>query len=89
MNNNKTPNVCKIPSKRKYVMPDDASSNRKRKLKKPWWSKELTNKWNEVCKLEKRYIRCTDNYQRKYRRIDFVQCRKKFNRLVQRSKRLY
>ena len=66
-----------------------ASSNKRRKIGKPWWNETLTLLWNELCEAEKIFIKCNNVCERKRLRIVIVQCRKKFNRNVQTFKRLY
>ena len=65
----------------------NASSNKRRKIGKPWWNETLTYLWNEVCISEKLFLSCNDVCKRKRLRVEFVKCRKIFNRNVQKYKR--
>ena len=75
-------NKCKIPL-------GNASSNKRRKIGKPWLNENLTILWNELCKAEKMFLKCNNIYERKRLRVEFVKYRKYFNRNVQKFKRLY
>ena len=66
-----------------------ASSNKRRKIGKPWWDDKLSLLWNKVCRAEKMYLKCLNISQKKAPRISFVKCRKEFSKAVQKSKRLY
>ena len=67
----------------------NASSNKRRKIGKPWWNENLTCLWNEVCNAEKLFLNCNNVCERKRLRVEFVKCRKLFNRNVQKHKRLF
>ena len=38
---------------RRIRLSDSVSSNKKRRLKKPWWTDELSQQWNNMCAAEK------------------------------------
>ena len=64
------------------------NNNKKRRIKKPWWSEELSGLWNDMCKSEKEWIKCpSNNQQRKHLKQIFIEKRKVFDKVVQRSKR--
>ena len=67
----------------------NASSNKRRKIGKPWWNTNLTLLWNEVCLAEKMFLNCYNVCERKRLRVEFIKRRKIFNRNVQKSKRLF
>ena len=60
--------------------------NKKRRVKTPWWSEELTVLWNELCLKEKAVLKAEANSKR-IKREDFLRQRKLFNKEVQRAKR--
>ena len=62
-------------------------SNKKRRIKKPWWTDNLTSIWNELCLREKTMLKCR-NDKRKIR-AEFLTQRKLFNAEVQRAKRAH
>lgn len=37
----------------KYINAPSSNSNKKKRVRKPWWNEELTIAWNEMCKHEK------------------------------------
>lgn len=39
----------------------NSCNNKRRRFKKPWWSNELTLKWNETCSAENQYLRSLGN----------------------------
>ena len=61
-------------------------NNKKRKVSKPWWSEQLTELWNNVCKSEKNMLK-SKNPERNRLRAIFVGARKVFNQECQRAKR--
>ena len=67
----------------------NASSNKRRKIGKPWWNESLTALWNDCCADEKIFLKCRNVCVRKRLRLKFVKSRKLFNRSVQKCKRLY
>ena len=64
------------------------ANNKKRKVKKPWWTDHLSELWNNQCHAEKAMLRCKSK-DRKQLRKSFIDKRKFFNREVQRSKRKF
>ena len=46
----------KLPSTK--LKPSFNSCNKIRRIRKPWWSKDLTAAWNEICKYEKIWLAC-------------------------------
>ena len=64
-------------------------SNKKRRFSKPWWNIQLTDMWNNVCEYERRWLRCNVKTERSRFKVDYVNCRKSFDRAVQRTKRVY
>ena len=74
---------------KRTVKINNSSSNKRRKIGKPWWDENLSILWNKVCQAEKLYVKCHNICQRKLLRINFVRCRKDFSKAVQKSKRLY
>ena len=65
------------------------SPNRKRKVKKPWWSNRLSELWNDQCDAAKSMSKGKSSSDSKCLRQLFIYKRKLFNREVQRSKRAY
>ena len=83
----KTEMGAKLASK--TVVISDGIRNRKRKLKKPWWNDELTVLWNDVCKLEKMWLKCSiQSRKREFRQL-YINKRKEFDKAVQKAKRHY
>ena len=64
------------------------TNNKKRRLKKPWWSVELTNIWNELCTKEKAMLK-SDVQSKRAKRDEFLRYRKFFNKEVQKAKRKF
>ena len=63
--------------------------NKKRRPGKPWWSQNLTDLWNNVCKTEKEWLKCIDKSMKKSFKIVYCSVRRSFDREVQKSKRIY
>ena len=61
------------------------------KLKqKPWWNENLQQLWRLVCEQEQCYLRCKDRGRyRKELKLEYVQSRKEFDRVLRRTKRRY
>ena len=72
----------------KKIKIKEGQSNKKRRLRKPWWSNELSAIWNELCLKEKAVTKAEGNKKRPKREL-FLRQRKLFNREVQRAKRSY
>ncbi|MES9880125.1 MAG: reverse transcriptase family protein [Sedimenticola sp.] len=66
-----------------------STSNKKRRVGKPWWSDELTNLWNLVCCKEKKWINTCNRSDKIAAKAEYVHFRKSFSRNVQRAKRLH
>ena len=62
--------------------------NRDRRTKKPWWSEELMQRWNEICIEEKKWLRAQGRDKKEHRHV-FQAKRKLFDRSVQKAKRQY
>ncbi|CAC5371621.1 unnamed protein product [Mytilus coruscus] len=72
----------KLESKFKVL---NSTNNRKRRIKKPWWNDELTNKWNNVCTAERDYVTCKQGSLKQQLRKHFVDKRKDFDKLTQKA----
>ena len=66
----------------------NSGNNKRRRVRKPLWNDELTNKWNSVCQAEKQYFKCNTNDKSHLRHI-FVVKRRDFDRLTQKVKRQF
>ena len=66
----------------------NSGNNKRRRVRKPLWNDELTNKWNSVCQAEKQYYKCNTNNKSHLRHI-FVVKRRDFDRLTQKVKRQF
>ena len=67
----------------------NSCNNKRRRFKKPWWSNDLTLKWNETCLAENQYLRCTNSNNKAALRTLYLNKRKNFDKLVQQTKRRY
>ncbi|CAG2209988.1 unnamed protein product [Mytilus edulis] len=67
----------------------DGISNKRRKMKKPWWNDNLTVLWNEVCAAERIWRKNPNRNERKSARHVFVKTRKTFDKNCQQAKRQY
>ncbi|CAC5400853.1 unnamed protein product [Mytilus coruscus] len=76
----------KLESKVKVL---NSTNNRKRRIKKPWWNDELTNKWNNVCTAERDCVTCKQGSLKQQLRKHFVDKREDFDKLTQKYKRQY
>ncbi|CAG2253657.1 unnamed protein product [Mytilus edulis] len=83
----KTEMSTKLSSK--VIVLSDGVNNKRRRCKKPWWSEELTELWNDVCASEKIWIKCKIQNQKKFFRQVFVNKRKLFDKAVKKAKRQY
>ena len=63
------------------------TDNKKRRPGKPWWSNTLTDLWNSVCNLERRWLNCNTITLKCKLKSDYCHARKPFDREVQQSKR--
>ena len=77
----------------KYLNPKkilkDGINNKKRRAKRPWWTDELRLLWNDLCTQEKLWLKCKIGAEKSIRRPAYVEKRKKFDKCVERRKRLY
>ena len=64
----------------------NGNRNKKRRAQKPWWSEEMTNKWNDVCIAERDWKRCHREQKSNYKHI-WRDKRRAFDKAVQRAKR--
>lgn len=78
----KTEMSDKLPCKRITVY--DGSNNKKKRIKKPWWTEELTVLWNDMCVAEKNWVKTRN--KKEFKSV-FIMKRKTFDKEVQRSKR--
>ena len=79
--------VDKLP--KKIYIQNSATSNKRRRLAKPWWNESLNNLWNDTCIAEKKWLKCKQSRDKTHLRSDYVAKRKLFDKHVQRSKRKY
>ncbi|XP_053402567.1 uncharacterized protein LOC128557926 [Mercenaria mercenaria] len=63
-------------------------TGKKLRVKKPWWSEQLTVLWTDLCKAEKSWLKCKSNNRQCLKHV-YVQKRKAFDSSVQRAKRQY
>ena len=78
---------CKV-SYKNTKKNQEGLNNKKRRMKQPWWSEELTDIWNELCPKEKSMLKSESRFKRT-RREEFLRHRKLFNREVQKAKRRF
>ncbi len=67
----------------------DASSNKKRRSRKPWWTSELSDLWNKMCRAEKVWLKSKGKADSRANKDTFVSRRRQFDREVQTTKRKY
>ena len=70
----------------KNIKLKEGVNNKKRIVKKPWWSEELTVLWNELCLKEKAMLKA-EAHSKRIKRENFLRQRKLFNNEVQKAKR--
>ena len=63
-------------------------SNKRRRIRKPWWTAQLSDLWNELCEAEKQMLR-SNGQARKHKREMFKAKRKTFDKIVQKEKRTF
>ncbi|CAC5363348.1 KRAB [Mytilus coruscus] len=65
-----------------------SSNKRKKSLRKPYWSEELTSLWNKVCIKEKQWLKCKNctNLGRKLKQ-EFCNISNQFDKLNRNTKR--
>ncbi|MES9880570.1 MAG: endonuclease/exonuclease/phosphatase family protein, partial [Sedimenticola sp.] len=64
-------------------------SNKKRRVGKTWWSNDLTTAWNNVCDTEKKWLSSNGRSDKVASKARYIACRKTFDRMIQRAKRIY
>ena len=64
------------------------SSNKKRRIRKPRWTDELSQLWNTFCDAEKQWTRA-DTVHKRTTKQRMKDCQRVFDRAVQRAKRGY
>jgi len=64
-------------------------SNKRRRVGKPWWSDELSLMWNAVCESENAWLRSKSPNEKSTLKTSYIQCRKQFDKSVQRAKRAH
>ena len=74
---------------KKYLNPKeiviDGINNKRRRIKKPWWNKELKLLWNDLCKYERSWLKCKNRTEKSVYKQLYVEKRTNFDRCVQRS----
>ncbi len=75
--------------KSRTITIDSCNSNKKRRIRKPWWNNDLSLVWNTVCTYEKEFIKSRRRslYNSRELKTRFVTKRKLFDKLVQQAKR--
>ena len=69
---------------------DSATSNKRRRSRKPWWTEELSRLWNNMCSAEKKWRNeATISRRKTDLKMDYLSLRKTFDQTVQRTKRQY
>ena len=66
----------------------DGINNKKRRTKKPWWTSELTNLWNDLCKSEKHMLR-SNGQSKEIKKRYFQRKEEIFDKTLQRETRKY
>ena len=69
----------------KTIKISNGSSNKRRRVGKPWWNEDLSLLWNEVCLKESLWIKCKARYLKQIYKVDFLKKCKEFDRQVQRA----
>ena len=65
------------------------AKKRKRHFAKPWWSEELKKLWDNVREAENKFLRCSDNRNKRSLLADYVSARKKFDKQLRQNERQY
>ena len=69
---------------------DRATSNKRHRSRKPWWTEELSRLWNNMCSAEKKWRnKATISRRKTNLKMDYLSLRKTFDQTVQRTKRQY
>ena len=68
-----------------------SSRNKKRRFKKPWWTDELSQQWNNMCSAEKDWRKESGRRKSELKAIYscYLSLRKHFNQTVHRTKMQY
>ncbi|XP_053381944.1 uncharacterized protein LOC128549356 [Mercenaria mercenaria] len=71
----------------KYQAP---STNKRHKIKKPYWNYTLSDLWNSLCKKEQEFLKCNGNYRVKTAlRRDYMTARDLFDKTLRQTERSY
>ena len=73
---------------RRICLSDSVSSNKKQRIKKPWWTDDLSEQWNNICVAEKQ-LRGSSDWRKPELKAIYMSARKHFDKTVQRTKRQY
>ena len=76
----------KVDNKTVLIKPDQ--NGRKRRMKKPWWSEVLSEKWNVLCEAERKWKRAS-GVRKVALKADMRSSEKAFDKEVQGAKRRY
>ncbi|MES9880789.1 MAG: reverse transcriptase family protein [Sedimenticola sp.] len=63
-------------------------SNRRMRVRKPWWNDGLQTLWNDMCSAERTWLKCRNGQKHTFKHV-YVQARRLFDQNVQRRKRNY
>ena len=78
--------VCdKVPCRTFFIA--NGVNNKRKRVKKAWWTFELTNLWNKVCAAEKQWLKGQAN--KPVLKSKFISLQKQFDREVQKTKRRF
>ena len=66
---------------------DSATSNKRCRSRKPWWTEELSRLWNNMCSADKKWRNeATISWRKTDLKMDYLSLRKTFDQTVQRTK---
>jgi hypothetical protein len=71
----------------KNININNGVNNKRRRVKKPWWTDQLCVLWNSVCSAERDMLRSKNRSDKSKKRQIFLTKRKSFDRETQRCKR--
>lgn len=74
---------------KKVIKFEHGISNKKRRLRKPWWNETLSIMWNEMCIKEREWLREKNITVRARNKALFISKRKEFDKAVRKSKRQF
>lgn len=81
-------NEMDLKLEKRVVVIKEGTSNKKRKIRKPWWTEQLTRLWNKSCEAEKAWrVGTTKNKERL--KAAMRASLKDFDKCSQASKRRY